>query len=72
MGEIHAHCRAKAAAGAHRDGARNSSTGTANAAAVAASISQQIRAVSSCGGCRRRARRGLFRASTRVIQGLLN
>jgi len=65
-------CRAKATAGARRDGARNSSTGTAKAAAVAASINQQMRAVSSCGDGLRRARRGLFRASTSVIQRLLN
>src|SRR5450631_869021 len=63
-----AHCRAKATSGARRDGARSSSTGTANAAAVAASINQQIRAVSSCSGGRRRARRGLFRASTRLCK----
>jgi hypothetical protein len=57
-----AHCREKAAYGARRDGARSLSTGTADAAAVAASISQQMRAVSSCGGGWRRACFGLWRA----------
>ena len=53
-----------------RDGARKSSTGTANAAAVAASINQQMRTTSSCIGSDRRNRRGLFKDSIRVIGNL--